>query len=950
VQPFLEILASYIHQNHHSETGEICVILPNKRGALYLKNYLASKFNRTIWIPTIFSAEEFISEISGFNPLDSVDAICELYNSYKEVLKDKAEPFESFVKWGNIMLQDFNEADRYLVDTDILYSDLRNIKEIENWSLSKDDLTFTQKEYIEFMHLMGEVYKIFSKKLIEKKIAYQGLMYREAVKKIANSNFPNKYSKILICGFNALNKSEIIIFSELVKQNKATILWDTDAYYIEDEIHEAGLFLRKNFTLTYLNNSLPLGNYYKEIDKKIDIVAVPKQIGQVQVAAQQLSKWVLEGKSIHKTAVVLADETLLFPLINILPEEIKHVNITMEYPLRLSPIYDLIEHTISLHAFSQKNNERSFYFSEIFKIIQNSLFIKYYSLFSSVKELNQIVQTIIEKNYVWLNQSVLAGLFGNTFSHVECFFKSWKNSKDGIESLRHFLNIINQTENDKLSFTGVEKEYIFVFNRSFNRLASLIVENEFLSSLQTLKSLYKQIIGTSSTPFIGEPLQGLQIMGVLETRTLDFENVIILGVNEGVLPSGKSVNSFIPNDLKRHNEMPLYTDKDAVYAYHFYRLLQRASNVLLTYNTEQDTFGNGEKSRFITQLQFELPKYNSKHLITEKMLSGDVLPPSQKSLIKIKKTELSLNPILKKLCTNDIYSGLSPSAIIMYKGCQLKFFFRYGVSLKETEEIEENAEANTQGTILHEALEELYKPFIGSVLSSNKLAESLPHVEKFVNKSFDKYFTQQESKFGKNYLQKQVLFEYVSRQIKQDIQLIDSAKNKNEYVSLIDLEKELQHSITVNYNGNPVTVFIKGTTDRVDRVGNKIRVIDYKSSISKKDKFKYDSFELLFDDSGYNKMLQLFIYAWLIVKNNIAKPEELLPCIIPFKQLEDEPNFIKTNDKKSTFFEFTHELINDFEQYLISHVEHILNSDIDFEQTNDDDICKYCAYKTICNV
>jgi ATP-dependent helicase/nuclease subunit B len=951
MQPFLNYIAQYIFDHHENETEQLCIVLPNKRGALYLKQHLAKVYRRTIWLPAIISAEELVAELSGLQQADSIDLICDLYLAYATVLKDKAEPFDAFAKWGNLMLQDFNEADRYLVDTKALYQNLREIKEIENWSLSAEKLTGTQLDYVNFMHQMGSIYEVFRDMLLQKKQAYQGLMYRKAVENYKESVYIGQFSKLIIAGFNALNKAETIIFSDLVKEKKASIIWDADEYYVNNTEYEAGLFLRKNFNNQWLNTKTHTGTYFKDIAKHIDVVAVPKQTGQAQAVSHRLQQWIAEGRSLNKTAVVLADESLLFPVLNQLPKEVEHVNITMEYPLRLTPVYDLVENLINLHHSIQKTaSSRNFYFADVFKILQNGLFKQYYQSFEPGIPLQSVIQKIIDQNYVWINPKILGQLFQENYTYIAHLFETWENSQQGIVSISQLIAVFNNSESIALQLSPPDKEYLHVFTRYFNRLQSLIHTHEYLNSLLTLRSLYRQIIGTASVPFIGEPLKGLQIMGVLETRTLDFENIILLGVNEGVLPSGKSSNSFIPNDLKRFHDMPLYGDKDAIYAYHFYRILQRASNVLITYNTEHSILGSGEKSRFITQLQFELQRYNPRHVINEFMLGGGGLPASGRVPISISKTEHNLAPILKKLTGTDEYSGLSPSALITYKDCALRFFFRYGAGLKETEDVEENAEANTQGTILHEALEELYKPYVGRVLTAGDIGHCLVKAEETVDTAFQKKFSQNESRFGKNFLQRKVLYEYVRKLLKSDLKLVSQAQKTNELLTLLDLEKALSASLTVSVNGVETPVYIKGSVDRIDKLGNTVRIIDYKSSVKQDDKFKFTGFEDLFHDSKYNKMLQLFVYAWLVVKNDLAKPEDLLPCIIPFRQFEEVPRSILDETRKGEALQMTSELLNEFEHYLRQEIESIISNPDHFNQTDDLDKCEYCAYADICNV
>lgn len=949
--PFLYQAANYIYDHYGDETERLCVILPNKRGALYLKQHLAKVYQKTIWLPVIMSAEELVAKLSGLEQADPIDLICDLYVAYTTVLKEKAEPFDAFSKWGNLMLQDFNEADRYLIDTKALYQNLKEIREIENWSLSEGNLTPTQQDYCDFMWQMGSIYEEFSKILLHKKQAYQGLMYRKSVELYKVNNYTEKFSKLLICGFNALNKAETIIFSDWLKEKKADILWDTDEYYVNNPNYEAGLFLRENYKNPWLKNKLPEGTHFKDLPKQIDIVAVPKQVGQAQAVVKQLHTWLAEGKALSNIAIVLADESLLFPLLNQLPEEVQHVNVTMEYPIRLSPLYDLVDNLINLHLAGQKaNSNTSFYFRDVFKILQNAFFKKYFSSFHPVTALQEVIQKIIDRNYVWITPAMLQELFGADYPYIQKLFYSWQHSVNGIEAIAEIIDTFNRSEDDALHLSSAELEYLHVFTKYFNRLQSLIHTQSFLHSLLTLRSLYKQIIGAATVPFIGEPLQGLQIMGVLETRTLDFENIMVLGVNEGVLPSGKSVNSFIPNDLKRYFGMPLYGHKDAIYAYHFYRLLQRASNVFISYNTEQSVLGTGEKSRFITQLQFELEKYNPQNRMTEKMLSGEDLKPSTRNEIAFSKTDLNLQPIIKKLSVNDVYGGLSPSALITYKDCALRFFFRYGAGIKETEDVEESAEANTQGSILHEALEQLYTPFIGRVLTEEDLKSCSNRIEETVNDVFRNYFSQKESQFGKNFLQRKVLYEYVHKLLKSDLKLITELKQTNGLLSIIDLEKDLEASIMVTIDGKETEVFVKGSADRIDRLGNHTRIVDYKSSVKADDKFKFSGFEDLFTDSKYNKMLQLFIYAWLVVKNGLVRPEELQPCIIPFRKFEEHPRFILNDDKAGGILMFTDELLHEFETHLKKEIESIVNRNRLFDQTEDLKQCEYCAYAGICNV
>lgn len=949
MDPFLKQFARYLKQHYESNIDKLCIILPNKRGALFLKKYLASEFNKTFFLPVIISAEDFISELSGLQNLEGVDLLCKLYESYLAVYGEKAESFESFAKWGDLILQDFNEIDRYLVDAEDLYANLHSIKEIENWSLSGDELSEVQKNYLNFMKLIGAVYLDFTKRLTEANECYQGLGYRIALSKIENNPFINRFPKFIFCGFNALNKVETIIFSKLNNFGKADVIWDADTYYLDNDFQEAGLFLRKNFKNFPAKQHNFIGSYFKN-KKQVEVISVPKQIGQAQVVNAVVAKWMNNGVPADKIAVVLANEKLLWPILKLLPDAVEHVNITMEYPIKYTPAYSFIELVLKIHLLFENQNttRKHIYYSDFLNLLRHPFFTTYTNTLSLQKKNNEIIQLIIDKNYAFITHVLLKEIYEEDYNKLASVFEPWISSPVAVNELSKLLNVVQSTHltSDLNNYKSTELEYLFVLIKNFNIINNYVVRYSYYQSLKALKVLLRQVIGSASAAFIGEPLKGIQIMGVLETRTLDFENIIFVSVNEGVLPSGKNQNSFIPNDLKRYFGMPLYSDKDAIYAYHFYRLLQRANNICITYDSETDAFGKGEKSRFVSQLMLELPVYNPEVKIKETVAIGKTSDVIYDDAIEIKKTNDSLELIYQKARANDLYNGLSPSSLITYKECSLKFYFRYGVGLKETESFEESAQANTFGSILHESLEHLYSPYINKLITDFDIKQISKKMPSVVETTFLNYFSKSEAFFGKNLLQQHVLKVYVEKLLSSDKDFITSLKKQNKELNILYLEKELSAAIEVEINGEKIPVYIKGKSDRIDRFGNTVRIIDYKSSISDKDDFNFSDFDKLFSDKKYDKMLQLFLYAWLVYKNNIAKPEEIKPCIIPFKKFLKQPQQLFLMKDVLIFSE---KLFNEFEQHLTVFIESVFNTGEYFKQTENPDNCKYCAYKIICN-
>jgi ATP-dependent helicase/nuclease subunit B len=948
-QPFLKLVAEHIHRHYKDNVEKLCIVLPNKRGSIFLKQHLGEVFGKTIWLPAIISAEDLIAEFSGVKTIEELDLMCHLYESYKICYGPKAETFDSFAKWGHLILQDFNEIDRYLADPQQLYENLKDIKEIENWSLSEESLSEFQVNYLEFMASLGAIYQHFSAFLLKNNWAYQGLAYRQAVLNLQSSNFPSQFHKMLFCGFNALNAAEIKIINYLHIQKKAELLWDADDYYLHNKQHEAGLFLRNNFKLFPQKEQHFVGQHFAA-EKQIEIVSVPKQIGQAQVVRQTLQKYIDEQIPMDKVAVVLANEKLLWPVLQQIPQGVEHVNITMEYPLRYTSTYALVDSLLQIQVNYSKQNKKNkhLYHLDLVALLKQPLFNTLLLATKSKCDINQIINGITLKNISFISEKQLNGFFGNEAPEIIPYLKAAANAKalcslliECLQQLhQHFVSI---RENNRIY---LELEYLEIIMRNLNRLSEVLLQYPHFEDIKSFRQLFSQVVGNSTAPFIGEPLKGLQLMGVLETRTLDFEYLILVNVNESVLPAGKSVNSFIPNDLKRAFGLPLYLEKDAIYAYHFYRLLQRAKNITITYDSETDTLGKGEKSRFITQLQLELSKQAPLLKISESAASAAAVPSNLTNIISIEKTDSSLEKILKKSLNNDTYSGLSPSSLIVYKECSLKFYFRYAAGLKEIKQVEESAEANTFGSILHLSLEKLYKDFVGEVLDGVKLKKQLQACDAVVKEAFKHYFDTDELS-GKNILQFEVIKAYCEKMLKSDIRAAENLALKNQQLNILQLEAEFSSPIAVNIDGVTNTVFVKGKIDRIDNEGKNIRIIDYKNSVKDSDKFVFKTYEDLFEKEDYNKQFQLIMYAWLLYKNNFCRPEQMLPAVIPFKKFLDQPIFLKSEDKQT--LQLTQDFLHEFEKHLQRFIENIFDRKQNFLQTQDLEICKFCDYLSICN-
>lgn len=948
MKPFLKEVADYFFNHLEKPLDAYCVVLPSKRGALFFKQHLANVHQETTWLPTILTAEQLIEELSELSVLNDIDLVCHLYESYKICYGDGAEPFDSFLKWGHLILQDFNEIDRYLADSKQLYDNLQHIKEIENWSLGETALSEMQLNYLHFMQSLGKIYVHFTDFLITNGWAYQGLAYKTAVTKLNGSGLPNKYRQFIFCGFNALNAAELKILKHLQNIGKAELLWDADAYYFNNQSHEAGLFLRQNQKLFGSFKHIEIGEHFKTT-KNIKLISLPKQIGQAQVVKQEVQSLLSAGVNLKDVAIVLANEKLLWPILNQLPAGVEHVNITMEYPIKFTSAFNLLEQLIKLQiGLKQQKYKGRIYHKDLNGLLLHPLFANYLHLKSKSLKIPQVLQNLKLRNIAFLSKSNLQALFEDSFKFINPFISVHQTVADFNLTLCSLIDeLIEQlTLHTQNALTVLELQYLTVIKKHLNRMAEIVSAENYFNDLSSYKQLFQQIIGSGSVPFIGEPLKGLQLMGVLETRTLDFKYVIFVNVNEGILPASKNSNSFLPNDLKRAFGLPLYTEKAAIYAYHFYRLLQRAQQICITYDSVTDTFGKGEKSRFLTQLLIELPTYNQSIRLSEKVAEYKEAPSQLQNNISIPKNEVTVQPILKKITSSDQYGGLSASALNTFSDCSLKFFFRYGAKLKEPEQLEEYAESNTQGQILHLTLENLYRPLVNQILKAEVVKQLKNEVDKQVNASFQQFFDQKEL-YGKNLLQKEVVKSHVISQIERDVINCIKSLEQNQSITLLGLEYTLESSLDISVNGNNYKVWVKGTIDRIEKKGADIEISDYKNSVNDSDKFEIDSeFSDLFINTKYHKQFQLIVYSWLLYKTNLYAPEQIKPCIIAFKSKKDAAQYLKQNRKP---FVFSAAFFEAFEAALITRIQELLSYNTTFVQTTDTEICNFCAYNIICN-
>ncbi|WP_037318154.1 PD-(D/E)XK nuclease family protein [Salegentibacter sp. Hel_I_6] len=849
--------------------SEIIFILPSKRAGSFLLKELSALSNNHIFAPKVFSIEEFTEVIAETKTIDNTISLFEFYNVYKKItpLKEQ-EDFETFTAWAQSLIHDFNEIDRYLIDYKSFFNYLADIQDLKHWSI-QEPKTELINNYLSFWNSLPAFYEALKDELLSKNIGYQGLIYRKASENIEQyyQKHPGKY---IFIGFNALNNAEQQILQYLLKNELAEVYWDLDEVFIKDRQHDASLFINQYLKdWPVYREKLPKLNVNEYSNpKEIKITGIPKNVGQAKYLGELLAN--LDEETLQETAVILGEEDLLLPVLNSLPPKVKDLNITMGFPLKNAPIASLFDRLFQIH----QNTAATYYYKDVISVINHP------ALNEILKSETEIfVEKIQKENRVNLSEKEIIDSFSSeTRILIEACFKGWDNSP--VKSLEAFQRIINEIKfHFKNSENKLGLEFLYQFHVLFNKLENL---NETYPHLKTVKSLYqfyKEIMSTQSLDFQGRPFKGLQLMGMLESRAMDFKNVIICSVNEGVLPSGKSGSSFIPFDLKQTYKLPTYKEKDAVYTYHFYRLLQRAVNIHLLYNTETDGLNSGEKSRFLTQLEIEK---QAAHQLHHAMVSPRV-PAIKNELRVVQKTP----EIMEKIKSLAEY-GFSPSALTSYIRNPLDFYRQYILGVRDREEVEETVAYNTLGTVVHDSLENFYTPLENQILTAEHLKDFKKKIDNEVKLQFEKSYAQGPVNKGKNLL----IFEVAKRYLHNFLNL-ELERIKSEEIKILKIEKTLKAKIEIENIGFPI--FMRGKVDRVENTNGITRIIDYKTGKVTQDKVEIVDWENLASDyDKYSKSFQVLAYTNLLyLEKQLELPVEA--GIISFKNLKG--GFLKFTKK-----------------------------------------------------
>lgn len=944
---FITEIVNHIKKNYNLSKESLTIIFPNKRAALKLRTELKnSKLETNVWLPQVLSIQEAMCSWSGMQLLDNIDITFELIkilNNFNRITSN------DIFGLASQMLKDFDEIDQYAIDAKNIFQNTEEAKKLDLFFI--DENRQIDKQYIEFFSSLNDYYLSLRKTLFESNTGYYGLISRyiyELDQEKLNAAIGN--NRIIFAGFNAMTKTEEGIIVKLIQNNKAELIWDLDEYYFKDEKQEAGHFARDFFN-RHPNIPLPesnfLGKKLIEEIKNINIIGASGTVIQTNALQLELHK---EGKSeVDRSdeVIVLSDETMLIPVLNCIPNNIEKMQVTMGFPYSQTILNQFLQH---LFAFQNniKNKEKGIYFWSLARLL-NSELIKTIFTNQELTRLFNWKNEHIKKStfYISIDDYKTLEEYSDTYIFLCAISKKWNSTSDCIESIKNLLIIIHNKvkANDSTNFISNQ---ISVAGRIINKIDKLLSKYEQIIDISYIEMLYKQSSSETTINLKGDD-DGLQIMGLLETRNLDFKTVHILSVNEGILPQSKNANSLIPYDLRVSYGLPTYNNKQAVYAYHFYRLLQNAENINIYHNTLAGGMGEGDSSRFIKQILHEMPSKNPNVNICEKIYKS----PNTKHItteLEVEKTDEIYEKIIKKLTfvseSEDKISGLSPTSLSCYLTCPLKFYLQYIESIKD-ENPNELIQSNKIGSIIHTTLENLYKHFGDQEITSSLYKEIY---ERHFEDSFKEALTTNNlpnglPDTGFNYLSSKMIDKMIKNFIVQEINFLDNNKS----MRIIGLEQRLHCTLEIPTNNNTINVNLLGFADRIDQVGDKVRILDYKTGKIEDFDVKITNKFAAPDITNFSKLpekaIQLLVYKYLYKKaNDNIDEENIEPGIFGLKKISKGIFSLSNNSK---YFK-GNDFITEFESIMIDIFSEILNRKVPFKQAEDEKKCKNCNFMEIC--
>ena len=931
---FINDLALHIKEKYDLKKEELTVVFPNKRAAFYLRSRFKEIYSEDIWLPQMLSIEEAMTLWSSIRLVDTIDMLFELISIDSE-LYQRGDSIHVFGSMASQMAKDFDEIDQYKVDTDHLFSYINDLKRLGIWDLD-GNITPKEQQYLLFFENLKQYYNRLRERLERQGKGYYGMITRHLAELSDNELVSKAQNRmILFAGFNALTPTERIIIDKLFKAGHAEVVWDFDRYYVDDEFNEAGLFARD-----YIRHNVPwkptvFSNSLLTDKKEIHLVGVNGNTVQAK-ALQSL----LQVEDANDVAVILADEKLMIPVLNAIPDGDRYnrINVSMGYPLKQTALDRLVAAYFALHRKGRKIKEKGWYLWPILRIMDEELV---HTLFSKeeIEELGNYI-TYITKNSLFIYKEADFEQYCHSkdlqeFMRLLLQENAGQRPIDLMDSLRSLLVFIANKIQDSEQSNRFLLNQVSETGKVVNRLKDIMERYpRYLVTFDELEVLYRLVSSGTSIKLNGSTTTGLQLMGLLEARNLDFKTFYMVGVNEGILPAGKSYNSFIPYNIRRECGLPDDHEKQAVYAYHFYRQLQGTEKVYFIYNTNGTDTG-GEPSRFLMQLKYELAARNPQIKVIEQVFANVTEPSTQPKLLTVNKNDEVMALLMHKLQPEQDYQALAPTSLSAYIQCPFKFYLKHLLRIEDNS-AEEETQSNAIGSVVHKTLQALYSNYCGTEISPTLFKETIkPSLKAKLVEVIHESFAQGLPDVGYNYLNKlniNKLFENYFRYEEKEFE--------GHNISFLGVEQLLTTTIEVD----GVSCKVSGTADRIDSRDGTFRIIDYKTGNIDEREVKVPSKVETIRDIP-EKALQLLIYKYLYLRNNPqTSPEHVTAAIFGLRNRQ------VCFELKVEYGPLNDDFMGTMGSLLTATLHSLLDRSLPFSQPLDTKVkpCHFCNFKAIC--
>ena len=937
METFLHEVAQHLLQQHGTDLSRVCVVFNNRRPGLFLRKCLQKLGPSSFFLPVTMGMDDIVRDICGLEIMPKEYLLFELYDIHRNLTKEtrEAETFDQFISFGETMINDFSEIDLYQADAAQLFDNLYELKAIGEWDISGTPLTPFQQNYLKFYRSLYNHYTQLHQRLEQLGKAYSGMAYRAAAARVDGHTFP--YQHLYFVGFNALSTSEATIIQTLKRKGLATLLCDGDAYYFDNPQQEAGHFLRR--LAKQFDNIGPFPDHFAIGTKKVTFVSSPEDLMQVKYAGDLLRTMTADGsqseQSLQDTAVVLADESLLVPMLHSLPDSIPSVNVTMGYPLEQTAI-----HTLTLKLFSACKNMRrqQLYRNDLVDILSDTCASL---LTEQPTNRHSLQRYLLEQQKIHLDandlQTLSEALQLDTSWVIPLFGISNDHPDDLLTLLSDLAGRLQSSNSPNLN--KKEAAALTEYSKLIDHFVDLQQRYGFINRIETLERIYSRMAHRISVPFYGEPLQGLQILGMLETRNLDFKRIILLSANEGILPTGRQDNTLIPFHLKTDDpfHLPTHEEKDAIYANHFYQLIQRAEEVYIVYSTQTDSSRKGEASRFVIQLQRELARTHPNIEIRQQVIQ----PQLDDTTGSVTQSSVTKDDTILQRIRQLSESGFSPSALNTYRSCSMRYYYQQILHIRESEDLTDSLDTSRFGTLVHDVLHQLYTPLLNRPLQSDALRDLLPLVDDCLSQHFT-VMGEENISHGKTYLQQRVAHRQIHHLIDCDIKTIESGHS----LQILALEQPLNCQLILPEWGE---LKLFGKADRIDLIDGHLRIVDYKTGkVDNKD--LQNSSEKIAGRDISDKSFQVLMYSWLYLHDesqttdNTNAKDIIESGIYPIGDMRTGFLPVHWDGQPFITLEQTEEIGNIIRQL----VAEITDARIPFQVAEDNKKCSYCPYTSIC--